>query len=121
LGIPQVSIVQHQVSRAEGEEGPLDGRFLGLISPELLGSPSRGILLGPSPYLSFLSRGLMGGLGDFLLFSTIGALASLDPLLFLFSSVHGIGACGGGSSWPGHYWHGWEGTHTRGEIRTVRS
>ena len=112
MGIPQVSIVQHRVSRAEGEEGPLDGRFLGLISPELLGSPSRGILLGPSPYLSFLSRGLMGGLGDFPLFSTVGALASLDPLLFLFSSIHGRGACGGESSWPSHYWHGCEGTYT---------
>ena len=121
MGIPQVSNVQHRVARAKGEEGPLDGRFLGLISPELLGSPSRGILLGPSPYSSFPSKGLMGGLGDFPLFSTIGALASLDPLLFLFSSVDERGACRGGSSWLGHYWHSWGGTYKRGEIRTVGS
>ena len=63
----------------------------------------------------------MGGLGDFPRFSTVGALALLDPFLFLFSSVHRKGACGGGSSWPGHYWHGWEGTHKRGGIRTVGS
>ena len=73
----------------------------------ILGSPCCGLLLLPPPRPGFFGRGLVGGLGNLLLFSTVWAFASLLPLPFLVCCLHGKGACRGRGGWSGHHWHGW--------------
>ena len=55
----------------------------------------------------FFSWGLVGGLCNLPLLSTLGALASLSPLPFLVLNISGGHVCSGRGGWSGHHCHGW--------------